>query len=110
METEEESGLRSTKEHQKQNRGTSDGLRSTERTGEEEEEDEDEELIWKENGGTRVSKTRVLRGIFSTSNAIACISSFKNSSFYHWTWVFKTQDANFPICFATWQLTIFLEN
>ena len=43
------------KEHQKQNRGTSDGLRSTERTGEEEEEDEDKELIWKENGGTWVS-------------------------------------------------------
>ena len=74
--------MRSTEEHQKQNRGTSDGLRSTERTWEEEEEeeDEDEELIWKENGGTQVSKTRVLRGIFSTLDATGHISSFKNSS------------------------------
>ena len=88
--------MRSTEEHQKQNRGTSDGLRSTERTGEEEEihqrtsnglrsikrtgeeeeDDEDEELIWKENGGTRVSKTRVLYGI----HQILHLSSFKNSS------------------------------
>ena len=35
--------MRSTEEHQKQNRGTSDGLRSTERTGEEEEEEEEED-------------------------------------------------------------------
>ena len=48
------------------------GLSSTERTGEKEEANEDEELIWKENGGTR--------------------------------------DASFPVCFATWQLLIFLEN
>ena len=51
-------------------------MRSTERTGEEEEEeeeDEDKELIWKENGGTRV-----LYEIFSTLDDIACISSFKN--------------------------------
>ena len=57
-----------------QNRGTSDGLRSTERTGEEE-EDEDKELIWKENGGIRV-----LYEIFSILDDIACISSLKNLS------------------------------
>ena len=67
--------MRSTKEHHKQNRGISDGLRSIETTMEEKEEDKDEELILKENG-----ETRVLRGIFSTSDATVCILGFKNSS------------------------------
>ena len=42
--------------------------------------DEDEEEILKENGGTRVSKTRVPSGISSTLDTTTCISSFRNSS------------------------------
>ena len=74
-------------------------LRSTE-----EEDHEDEEVI-KENGGTRVSKTRVLTGI----NQIMYLE-FLKLKFSHGSRVLKTREASFPVCFATGQLMILLEN
>ena len=53
----------------------------------------------KKNGGTRFSKTRVLRG-----------NSFPHRMPLLGSQVLKTQDASFPVCFATWQLMTFLEN